>query len=67
MKHLRVHGTAEKWSAKLVEEYDIDDKHHKQAIKNLIEELIQLAVVRNRYIDRDTLLELYDKHIGEYK
>jgi len=24
-------------------------------------------VVRNYYIDRDTLLELYDKHIGEYK
>jgi len=67
VKHLRVHGTTEKWSAKLVEEYDIDEKHHKQAIKNLIEELMQLAVVRNRYIDRDTLLELYDKHIGEYK
>jgi hypothetical protein len=67
MKHLRVHGTAEKWSAKLVEEYDIDDKHHKQAIRNLIAELIQLAVIRNYYIDRDTLLALYDKHIGEYK
>ena len=67
MRHLRVQGTIEKWNAKLVEEYDIDDKHHKQAIRNLIAELIQLAVVRNYYIDRDTLLELYDKHIGEYK
>jgi len=67
VRHLRVHGTAEKWSAKLVEEYDIDDKHHKQAIKNLIEELIQLAVIRNYYIDRDTMLKLYDKYIGEYK
>ena len=67
MRHLRVHGTAEKWSAKLVEDYDIDEKHHKQAIRNLIAELIQLAVIRNYYIDRDTLLELYDKHIGEYK
>ena len=67
MRHLRVHGTTEKWSAKLVEEYDIDDKHHKQAIRNLIAELIQLAVVRNRYIDRDTMMKLYDKHIGEYK
>ena len=67
MRHLRVQGAIEKWNAKLVEEYDIDDKHHKQAIRNLIAELIQLAVVRNYYIDRDTLLELYDKHIGEYK
>ena len=67
MKHLRVHGTTEKWSAKLVEEYDIDDKHHKQAIRNLIAELIQLAVIRNYYIDRDTMMKLYDKHIGEYK
>jgi hypothetical protein len=53
--------------AKLVEDYDIDDKHHKQAITNLIHGLKELAVVRNYYIDRDTLLELYDKHIGEYK
>ena len=67
MRHLRVHGTVEKWSAKLVEEYDIDEKHHKQAIRNLIAELIQLAVVRNYYIDRDTMMKLYDKHIGEYK
>ena len=67
MRHLRVHGPAEKWSAKLVEEYDIDDKHHKQAIRNLIAELIQLAVIRNYYIDRDTMMKLYDKHIGEYK
>ena len=67
MRHLRVQGTIEKWNAKLVEEYDIDDKHHKQAIRNLIAELIQLAVVRNYYIDRDTMTKLYDKYIGEYK
>jgi hypothetical protein len=67
MRHLRVHGNTEKWSAKLVEEYDIDEKHHKQAIRNLIAELVQLAVVRNYYIDRDTMMKLYDKHIGEYK
>jgi hypothetical protein len=64
---LRVHGTVEKWSAKLVEDYDIDDKHHKQAICNLIHDLKELAVVRDYYIDRDTLLELYDKHTGEMK
>ena len=63
MRHLRVHGTAEKWSAKLVEEYDIDDKHHKQAICNLIGDLGQLAVARDYYIDRDTLLALYDNRM----
>ena len=67
MRHLRVHGTIKKWSAKLVEEYNIDDRHHKQTVCNLMRDLTQLAMVRNYYIDRDTLLELYDKHIGEYK
>jgi len=67
MRVLRRHGTDAKWSAKLVEEYDADNKHHKQAITNLINDLKELVVVRNYYIDRDTLLELYDKHIGEYK
>jgi len=64
MRHLRVHGTAEKWSAKLVEEYDIDDKHHKQAITNLINDLASLAVVRNYYIDCDTITNLYDLHMS---
>jgi len=64
MRHLRVKGTPEKWSAKLVEEYDLDDKHHKQAIKNLIQDLSGLAVVRNYYIDRDTMMKLYDHHMS---
>jgi len=67
VRHLRVHGTAEKWSAKLVEEYNIDDKHHKQAMTNLISDLASLAVVRNYYIDPNTMMKLYDQHIGEYK
>lgn len=64
MRCLQVHGTAEKWSAKLVEEYDIDDKYHKQAISGLIRDLHQLAVVRNYYIDRDTITKLYDQHMS---
>jgi hypothetical protein len=67
MKVLRRNGNDLNWSAKLVEEYDIDDKHHKQAITNLINDLASLAVVRNYYIDLNTLLKLYDQHIGEYK
>jgi len=64
MRHLRVHGTPEKWSAKLVEEYDTDDKHHKQAITNLINDLASLAVVRNYYIDPNTMMKLYDQHMS---
>ena len=64
MRHLRVYGTAEKWSAKLVEDYDIDDKHHKQAISNLIHDLKELAVVRDYYIDRDIMAKLYDQHMS---
>lgn len=64
MRHLRVHGTAEKWSAKLVEDYNIDDKHHKQAITNLINDLASLAVIRNYYIDPDTMMKLYDQHMS---
>ena len=64
MRHLRVHGTAEKWRAKLVEDYDIDDKHHKQAVSNLIHDLKELAVVRDCYVDRDTMTKLYDQHMS---
>jgi len=64
VRHLRVHGTAEKWSAKLVEEYDIDDKHHKQAMTNLIKDLASLAVVGNYYIDPNTMMKLYDQHMS---
>jgi len=64
MRHLRVHGNKKIWRAKLVEEYDIDDKHHKAAMAALLEDIKQLALVRDYYIDRETLLELYDKHVA---
>ena len=63
MRHLRVHGDEKKWHAKLVEEYNIDDKYHKHAMAALIKEVKELAVVRNYFIDRDTLLKLYDQSI----
>jgi len=64
VRHLRIYGSPEKWSAKLVEDYDIDDKHHKQAISNLIYDLKELAVICNYYIDRDTMTKLYDQHMS---
>lgn len=64
MRVLRQHGRDGKWSAKLVEEYDLDDEHHKQAMTNLINDLASLAVVRNYYIDPNTMMKLYDQHMS---
>ena len=64
LRHLRVHGNETAWQAKLVEDYDIDDKHHKNAMAGLIEDIKQLALVRNYYIDRETISKLYDRYIS---
>ena len=64
MRHLRVHGNKKAWRAKLVEEYNTDDKHHKDAMLALIGDIRELAVVRNHYIDRETISKLYDRHIS---
>jgi hypothetical protein len=64
MRHLRVHINATGWRAKLVEEYDIDDEHHKAAMAALIEDIKELTLVRDYYIDRETISKLYDRHIS---
>jgi hypothetical protein len=64
MRHLRVHGNEKAWRAKLVEDYDLDDKHHKNAMAALMEDIKQLALVRNYYIDREAISRLYDRHIS---
>jgi len=64
MRHLRVHGNEKAWRAKLVEEYNTDDKHHKDTMLALMEDIKQLAVVRDYYIDRETISKLYDRHIS---
>ena len=64
MKHLRwnpkpcalgVSGTA-----KLVADYDNDDKYHKGSMAALIAELRDLTVVRNYQVTREQLLQMYD-------
>jgi hypothetical protein len=64
LRHLRVNGDQFAWRAKLVEDYNIDDRHHKNAMLALIEDIKQLAVVRDCYIDRETISKLYDRHIS---
>ena len=64
LRHLRVEGDEKAWRAKLVEDYDIDDRYHKSAMLALQKEIMELAVVRNYYIDRETISKLYDRHIS---
>ena len=63
MKHLRwnpkpcslgVSGTA-----KLVEDYDDDDRYHKGRMAALIAELQELTVVKNYQITQEQLVQMY--------
>jgi hypothetical protein len=64
LRHLRVEGDEKAWQAKLVEDYNADDKYHKKAMLALIDDIKQLAVVRDYYIDRETISKLYDMHMS---
>ena len=66
MRVLRRTGDDLKWTAKLVSEYDEDDKHHGHAMAAFADDIIELAAVRHCYIDRETLLKMYDMYM-DYK
>ena len=55
-----------KWSAKLKSEWDKDDFHHKNAMLAFAEDIIELTGTRNYYLDRETLLKMYDIYM-DYK
>jgi hypothetical protein len=63
MRLLRRTGGDLKWSAKLVSEYDEDDKHHKEAMAAFAEDIIELTGTRDYYLDRETLLKMYDMYM----
>ena len=48
-------------TAKLVVDYDDDDKHYKGRMATLIAELQDLVVVKNYQITREQLVQMYDK------
>jgi hypothetical protein len=48
-------------TAKLVEDYDDDDKYHKGSMVALITELRELSVMGNRKITREHLMQMYDE------
>jgi hypothetical protein len=64
MRTLRRTGDDLKWSAKLVSEYDEDDKHHKDAMALLVKDILELTGTRNYYLDHETLLKMYVMYVG---
>lgn len=66
MRTLRRTGDDLKWSAKLVSEYDVDDKHHKEAMAAFAVDIVELTGTRDYYLDRETLLKMFDQYM-DYK
>ena len=63
MKVLRRTGDDLNWSAKLVLDWDRDDFHHKDAMAAFAEDIIELTGTRDYYLDRETLLKMYDMYM----
>lgn len=64
MKQLRWHSKpcalGVSGTAKLVADYDDDDRHHKGSMAALIAELRDLSVVKNYHITREQIVQMYD-------
>lgn len=66
MRVLRRTGDDLKWSAKLMLDWDRDDFHHKDAMAAFVKDILELTGTRNYYLDRETLLKMYDLYM-DYK
>lgn len=53
-----------KWGAKLASEWDKDDEHHKEAMAAFAKDILELTGTRNCYLDRETLLKMYDMYMN---
>ena len=63
MRVLRRTGDDLNWNAKLVLDWDRDDFHHKDAMAAFAEDIIELTGTRDYYLDRETLLKMYDMYM----
>ena len=63
MRVLRRNGNDLNWQAKLVSEWDRDDHLHQNAMHRFAKDIFELAAKRNYYIDRETLLKMYDMYM----
>jgi hypothetical protein len=63
MRVLRRTGDGLKSSAKPVLDWDRDDFDHKEAMAAFAEDIVELTGTRNYYLDRETLLKMYDMYM----
>jgi len=68
MKHLRWHPDPNcplgvSGQAKLVEEYDDDDRNHRPDLTAMINEIKQLAFTRNYYLNKEHIGEMYERMV----
>lgn len=66
MKHLRWHPDPKcplgvSGQAKLVEEYDDDDRNHRPDLQAMLNEIKALAFTRNYYLNREHVEEMYER------
>ena len=66
MRVLRRTGDDLNWSAKLKSEWNEDDKHHGHAMAAFADDILELTGTRTYYLDRETLLKMYDMYM-DYK
>ena len=64
MRVLRRTGDDFEWTAnKSKSEWDKDDEHHKDAMAAFVKDILELTGTRNYYLDRETLLKMYDMYM----
>ena len=66
MKQLRWHADPNcplgvSGQAKLVEEYDDDDRNHRPDLQAMLDEIKELAFTRNYYLNREHIEEMYER------
>ena len=63
MRVLRRNGNDLNWQAKPVSDWDRDDHLHQNAMRRFAKDIFELAATRNYYIDRETMLKMYDHYM----
>jgi hypothetical protein len=68
MKHLRWHPDPNctlgvSGRAKLLEEYNDNDRNHRPDLLSMLDEIKELAFTRDYYLTREHLIEMYERNV----
>ena len=68
MKHLRWHPDPNctlgvSGHAKLLEEYNDNDRNHRPDLLSMLDEIKELAFTRDYYLTREHLIEMYERNV----